>query len=1464
MIFVLSLVGFLVVSFPAVQNHLVDRLTKKINKNFQTDIKVEGIAIGFDGGVNMASFFISDHHSDTLFYAKNFKTDLYSLGQWVNGNLFFSTTEFEDIFIKITHYEGEENNSFFQFTDKLLDHAEPKIDSPNYVRIDDLNISNGSFLMVDENDSTSSLHFERINLNAYDFFVINGGVEVALKNLKFISRDHGEVNLNKIDFLYNPCEIDIRSFQISSLESHAKGKINIKFPNGSFKGFEDDTSIDLELEGAFSGQEFKNFIDLPKDFQPMAFKLDVSGSLNDIEFLNFEVNQEAIQLKAKLNLKNLFSAKPITSFVELESIKIESPKLYRVIPLSYQEQIPKLIFAYEPIEGGGTLSFKENQLKTNLQLINGNASIVNKSLFNIGFEQEKFELNQFEGITEVRELDLSPLNPKLGSITSKFSIFGKKQDTGKFKLNFDVKVDEIFLGKNGIHNLNFDGELQDKTFTFDLSVDDRQIRGMSALVYSWGEQQRKYQVDLSMEQFNLNLFKPELGGGKAIYSGDLNLFLVGNNFDEIQGNLLFQNLQFENFNEVNSFNDFILETSLTDKKRIIRTINSDIFDIDIEGEFQLSKLFKLFSNAIAEAFPFVPMKKIENNQELVYDISIEASHLNSVFPDLIIDEKAFFRGVLSTQDKVSKMILNIPKISFNDVETENIELQLDNQNPLFNTFISIGKIQGDAYEISEFNTLGVKTGDTFNFRTEFFGGKEQNDVYELNYGLKLDNSNSIIFLKPSTVGFDQFVWSINPSFDHKHLISFDPSNKSVDLNFFEALSGDEHIQLKGNYLSSENFALSLITNSVSLQNLALSSKHFDLEGAMDLNLEIQRSPYDNTLKIDGSIDDLLINDLEMGSIQFFTSGNTQLNSYELNLFIKNQDANSLSVSGNILGFDQIPRLDLDFNFNDFDLSFLTPIGAGDIDDIRGRVSGNVNLWGPINAPKHNGQLILNEGGLGVPDIHTDYTISNGTKVTLVDQSFNFNKTIFNDTSFGTEGELEGQINHLNFSDWSFDLNINSDRILMLDIPEDNEKVFFGDGFLGGEVHLYGPSKNLTIDVVGMTEKGTSIKIPWAEDYGLADTSFIKFVNKKKLNKTQRQRNDDPYNFSGVKMNFELDINNNAEIKVVIDKESGSFLSGHGAGNVLMEIDTNGKFNMWGDFITYDGIYNFKNLTVIDKKFNLKQGGTIVWEGDPLGAQMDLEAVYQVPGGANPAILLDNPNFNREIPTEVLIRLQGNLLKPDDPIFEIEFPNTSAVVTSEINYRLADPQISQLQAISLLSQGIFINEVSLSVQGITNNLYEKASDLFSNLMGDDNGKLQVGLNYLQGDRSRVLENSSEDRLGLTLSTQITDKILLNGKIGVPVGGIEETLIVGDLQIDFILNEEGSLKAKVFNKENEFRYIGDELGYTQGVGLSYAVDFETFRDLITKIIKGDRLSQTTPNKIPVSEPADVGINFVEKIN
>ena len=216
---------------------------------------------------------------------------------------------------------------------------------------------------------------------------------------------------------------------------------------------------------------------------------------------------------------------------------------------------------------------------------------------------------------------------------------------------------------------------------------------------------------------------------------------------------------------------------------------------------------------------------------------------------------------------------------------------------------------------------------------------------------------------------------------------------------------------------------------------------------------------------------------------------------------------------------------------------------------------------------------------------------------------------------------------------------------------------------------------------------------------------------------------------------------------------------------------------------------------------------------------------------------NKPNFNKKIPTDVQINLKGDLAKPDNPDFEIFFPNTSSTVTSEINYKLIDSEVRQLQAISLLSQGVFINEVSVSIEGLTNNIYEKVSDVFSEILGGNQGPLKVGLNYLQGDKSEILDIKTEDRFGVTLSTKISDKILFNGKIGVPIGGIEETLIIGDVEIEFLLNEEGTLKAKVFNRENEFRYIGDELGYTQGMGLSYQVDFESFREILSKLVSQD---------------------------
>ena len=1446
-------------NIPFVQSRVADGIVTKINENYNTDIRVEKVSIGTDGSISLKSFFIADHHADTLFFAKNFQTDIYSFGQWVDGNLFFETVEFDEALLKIIQYKGELQNSFFHFSDKLLSHIPIKKRNPVFVRLNQLNINNGKILFNNISSQKESFRLEEINLLANDFFIVNDQVKVDLNQFSLKSEDFGKLSSLKTKININPCKIELDSFDLAAEASIMKGSLELETLNSSLGFFHNHSILNLNLEeGKLSKELLNKFISVPESFESLDLSFKASGLFSDLRLTNLIVKNDYLDFAAYFNLKKDLATNLYSVNSKIEKFDFSTKNLDHFLTRSVFNKIPEDFFKYDDIQIVGEASYKDKSLTTSLNFTIDDGIVFQKSV--LSFKDNR--PHRYKGNFYFDKFNLNQWDNKLGVLDADLYISANSPLSDSIDLKYNLIINKLFIGKTPLTKLSFEGNYKFKTFTSDIKIDDHLISAKSAISFSWSDYQKKYQLDLNLNHLNLHLLNNKLGYGKAIFSGDLTVFLVGKSFDEIQGNILFKNLNFENINETFSFNDFIIETKLSDGFRSLKTINSDLINFDLEGKFLLSQFPYLFENAIAEVYSFIPRKKVNPGQSISYNLNFPSGNLNAIFPDLSIYDSALFRGVFSADDKVSKLAIKIPKIIYKGIKFQDIDFQLDNQNPFFNAYLSVGSVISTDFVFNDFNTISKDSNEGILFRTEFKGGASGDDMFELNYIYSLKNMESVFEFKKSIASINGNEWLINPMGKSNHLFSFDRQSGRFDLNEFEVVSNNEKILFSMNYLNSSDFNFQLIADKVLLDQLDISSKNFQVGGTLDLDVAFKRSQYNNSLNIDGNISGFNLNKLFMGDLSFYTEGNTQNNSYDINLLISDGLNESLIGNGNISGIDKKPYLNIDFNLNDFNLSILNPIGNGDIDNIRGKISGLINLSGSIDNLSHHGKLILDDGGLAISQVNTDYKIRSGTVVKLKNQTFNFQPTTFKDIKFGTQAQLSGKIDHNNFKNWSFDFNITSDRILMLNIDETDDSVFFGDGFLGGEINLYGPSKNLIIDVVGSTMEGTKIKIPWSNDYGLIDTSFIKYVDKKNVNESKHSSSKIEELIRGVEMNFELDINTNAEIGLVIDKDTGSNLKGRGAGNILMEIDTNGKFNMWGDFITFDGEYNFKNLSLIDKKFKLKQGGTIVWEGDPLSAQMDLEALYVVPGGANPALLLDNPNFNRKIPTEVLIRLQGNLLKPDDPVFEIDFPNTNAVVTSEINYRLADPQTSQLQAISLLSQGIFINEVSVSVEGITNNLYEKASDIFSNIMGNDQGKLEVGLNYLQGDRSQILDVDSEDRLGLTVSTQITDKILINGKIGVPVGGLEETLIVGDLQIDFILNEEGNLKAKVFNKENEFRYIGDELGYTQGLGLSYQVDFETFKDLIFKIVNGSESDSFTSNQTELVNPDDSVINFISK--
>ena len=315
------------------------------------------------------------------------------------------------------------------------------------------------------------------------------------------------------------------------------------------------------------------------------------------------------------------------------------------------------------------------------------------------------------------------------------------------------------------------------------------------------------------------------------------------------------------------------------------------------------------------------------------------------------------------------------------------------------------------------------------------------------------------------------------------------------------------------------------------------------------------------------------------------------------------------------------------------------------------------------------------------------------------------------------------------------------------------------------------------------------------------------------------------------MNFEFDITTDASIEVILNRESGHGMKGKGRGILSMRINTLGKFEMFGDYTVWEGSYNFKYGGLIDKKFDVKKNGSIVWSGNPYNATLNLEAVSKNIT-ANPAVLIDNASFNKKIPVDVVIGLKGTIFNPE-PDFNINFPNVSSVLKSEIETKLSDKDTRQTQALYLLSTGGFLSQEGLSQSQVTNSFYEKASALFGDLFNDKDGKVNFDVSYTSADRTAL--KPTDGRVVATVTTQINDKITINGKVGVPTGGVTETTIVGNFEAQYRVNEDGTLNLRIFNKENDINYIGQGIGYTQGAGISYEVDFDTFKELIHKIFK-----------------------------
>ena len=1452
MVLLLAIAFSLFFSSEKIQTRVANSITQRVNSSFETDIEIGSAKIALTGGVSLGAVLIKDHKKDTLFFLKELKLQLDELEGVLKGNYQLSSLTINQPFLSIKTYAEESSSNLQQFFDKLKRSSKKsknlmasiEVLSMDNARLSIADINKDSAIKIqDLNGLFSSLQFDTQSLSG----------EIELLNyrspqLEELQALKGKLSLKKDN-------LSLESFDVKTTNTQIKGDLKINASKLSAAAIMDDGILSLKIsEGKLlTALLSSSSLQLP----PGEFL--VSGEVKG------PISKLKLSLNAQTNHNSRFNGDVLLMYDEVMGIAVEGDNVaieidsndiikYSTAMLPASSPLQELNL--DALSAQGKFTFQENQSFTSsLTLMLNQGELLTVMAFE---KREKgWDFSQQLLLTAIGKGNLFKSVPQLKGINGNAQISGALEGNQLVALEWKSHFDTIEWNNVPFQDLKMNVRKDLEELNLNVALEDERISLKGEMSQDLNTPDKKLLVKSNIGLVDFSAFGWAPPADKVRLG--TNLIVIGNqnSLDEVR----IENTVIENKQGKNNFQDFSLFFSSLSGKNKVSQQGSDLFQFSLEGEFTYQNLPLLLKGAIREALLLPRKNNFETVEQFRFDLNLNKKTLQALYPAIETPNDIRLNGDISTQEGASSFSFDLPYIFFEGYTVEGLSLKTSADKAKELTQFKAEKLRGKNINISSVE-LTTKEGDNKlngSFKGKF--GLDNVNKFSVDFTYEQILDKAFFQLDKANVVLEDDLWGLTNGKNNSFI--YDNDQKEFVIDNLALSTDNQSLEINGAYQSKTNFSLGIITNQLSLAKILPKGEKFNFEGILSSNFSIVQGKEEQLLQADIKVGGLVINGTSMGDFSLEAGGSSQLKTYQLKTVLTKAGKAFLNGSGNIfLPENTSPRIDLDLDLQNLDMSFLSALGKEKITDVVGNLSGEVNLWGAIDDLKLRGDGTLDGLSMYIPSTNTRYAIADNSPVQFRDRLINFNESSLIETNSNTFARLSGNISHINFKAWEMDLTLLTNRLLVYDRPENDNALFYGHGYLTGQAKFQGPTKSLTLEVVGSTSKGTTLVIPWQEDKGLSDTSFIDYIAKGKEAQEEVTTNISAIDeaFRGFEMIFDLDVNRNAEVEIVVDQSSGSTLSGRGSGNIFIETNIDGKFNIWGDFIAYEGVYNFKNLGLIDKKFAVEQGGTIVWEGDPLEAQLNIEATYQVPGGANPALLVDNPNFNRKIPTNVGIQLRGNLIKPDDPIFDISFPNTTGIVVSEINYRLADQQRRQLQAISLLSQGIFISDVSVSFQGITNNLYEKASDVFSTLLGSNEGKLNVGLNYLQGEENPVFDLRTEDRIGLTLSTQISDRILINGKIGVPVDGVEQSVIVGDVQIDFILNESGSLKAKVFNRENDFRYLGDEFGYTQGMGMSYQVDFNTFQELLSKIVSKSSQSE----EYDINQASLNAIDFVNKKN
>ncbi len=1435
----------ILLAIPSVQTHLARLITNKLNKTYKINILIDKVDLSYLGNIQLKGIHIKDQKNAKMIDVNNLSTSLFNLKKAYDNKLIFSEIDLRGVGVNMITYKGDIDDNITIFSDKFDDGKPSTSPSSFLMTSKKVVLNNAKFYLYDFNISRKPLAFyKQMNGELKDFKIKGPNVSAKIRHLQFVDDRALDVKQFDTNFKYTLTGMQFYKTKIKTKTSELALNLNFKYKRENLKYFYDSVQVTADVESSrLSIKDLKHFYGELHPGAFLNFTTKIKGTLNNFELQNLNLlSSTNTKIKGNFKLVNSFKDKAPFKFVaNIEKFTSNNKNLKELLPNLLGKNLPNVTDVLGNFTVNGKTTVTSKAIKT-LSYIKSDIGNINLDLdiANIA----KIDSINYKGIVELENFKLGKIlkDSLVGELSMKADIDGKGISFKTLNITIKANITKHQYKNYTYKNIDIDGVFKHEKFAGKLISKDSNIKLSVAGFADFSKKMNFYKFNTNIDYVNfnnLNLFKRDK---VSLLKGNIKFDLKGNTLDQLVGQIEFKNTTYTSPNGIYFFKNFKIKSAYNNDIRTINVNSTDIINGKLKGRFKLLELPDLFTNGFGSILSKYNYKKVTPNQSIEFNFKLYNKIVEIFYPDLVLAPNTFIRGTLATANNSFTFNFKSPKVNIFKNTFNKINLQIDNKNQLFNTLLSINHITSNYYNLSKVNLVNVKLKDTLFLKTDFYGGDSLTEKYSLSLYNTINKEGKPVFgIKKSTINVKNISWVINPSNNKENKIIFDNKFKSFDIKKIVLKSGNQKVDFEGIISDKNNKNLQLNLENVALQNITPKIDSLSLKGNINGNLNIKQVNGMLMPITDMTIDNFVVNKSYQGNVIFNAQGFNTLKKYELNLLINRNGIRSLYAKGSINLITKKPKINVDILLNKFKLNAFSPLGENVLSNIRGTASGHAKVWGNLENPFIDGELSLSNAGLKFPYINVDYDFKGNPKIKLYKHTFKFMPTTLVDKIYKTKAILTGTISHERFTKWFLNLKLETDNLLVLNTKEDNEKLYYGTGFIKGQATITGITDNLLIDVNGKTNKGTKFIIPLSDVRSIDESNLIEFVNKEE-NPNKNKANKDVIvdDLQGLRIRFNLDVTKDAIAQIVVDKKTGSILKGSGDGNLQININTNGNFTMFGDFVVDNGVYQFKNI--INKSFDVKKGGTIKWTGNPYNANLNIDAVYHTK--ANPSVLLENVKSTRNVDVDLLTHIQGKIYESNMQ-FDVKIPNASSTVNNELQFKLNDNDKKMTQFFALLTTGMFISQDNSNFDSnaaITGTISERISSVLNDILNKEGNKFQIGFNYDVGNSSKLNNYKTNDQLGFTFSSKINKKFTVNGAVDVPVGAKTQSSIVGEVEISAPLNKSGTLKSRVFNRQNQIQFaVADQAGYTQGVGLSYRVDFDNLKDLFKKSKKKRKIKK-----------------------